>query len=175
MECKIDDCTRRATSRGLCNRHYQRQMKYGNPLAGGPFRQTKIQSREELVATRRAYYQNHKPQHKESKDRWKRTHPDWTRKIQTPGWSERRRMTAPRPCPPVCEVCGRPPGQRRLHFDHDHTTGLFRGWLCSGCNIALGHVQDDPAILRALVLYLESWYKEVHDPTAMESVPVAQP
>lgn len=33
-------CGRVATRRGLCNAHYQRLMKYGDPLAGGVFRDT---------------------------------------------------------------------------------------------------------------------------------------
>ena len=40
------------------------------------------------------------------------------------------------------------------HWDHDHTTGLFRGWLCANCNKALGLVGENPAILDALAKYL---------------------
>lgn len=35
-----------------------------------------------------------------------------------------------------------------------HQTGEFRGWLCSGCNFALGQVNDSPEILEALARYL---------------------
>lgn len=56
-----------------------------------------------------------------------------------------------------CEVCGANPHQdptTRLHVDHDHRTGQFRGVLCQPCNLALGHIQDDPAIATALATYL---------------------
>lgn len=33
-----------------------------------------------------------------------------------------------------CAVCGRPETGKRLALDHDHTTGAFRGLLCSTCN-----------------------------------------
>lgn len=35
-----------------------------------------------------------------------------------------------------CAVCGRVPGlaHPRLAEDHDHRTGLVRGWLCRSCN-----------------------------------------
>jgi hypothetical protein len=54
--------------------------------------------------------------------------------------------------PERCEVCG---AAGRINFDHDHYTGDFRGWLCHGCNVALGYAKDDPLILRALADYLE--------------------
>lgn len=36
-----------------------------------------------------------------------------------------------------CAVCARP--ARTLRLDHDHDTGLVRGWLCTGCNLSEGH------------------------------------
>jgi hypothetical protein len=68
----------------------------------------------------------------------------------------KRELAAGRPRPELCEVCGRPPGKYALHFDHDHNTGRFRGWLCHGCNVALGMVNDDPERLRFLAQYLEA-------------------
>jgi hypothetical protein len=40
----------------------------------------------------------------------------------------------------TCEACGwtAPPGQPRVHLDHDHRTGQFRGLLCGTCNVAAG-------------------------------------
>lgn len=58
------------------------------------------------------------------------------------------------PRPDACEVCGVTP-KKTLHFDHDHATGKFRGWLCHNCNVALGHCRDDRKILMALVDYLK--------------------
>lgn len=59
---------------------------------------------------------------------------------------------AGRPPPKECEACGK---EKRLYFDHDHSTGIFRGWICSKCNLALGHVDDDLETLRGLMTYLE--------------------
>lgn len=57
--------------------------------------------------------------------------------------------------PEVCSIpgCG---STRKISFDHCHATGKFRGWLCDSCNIALGRVHDNPAVLRALADYLEA-------------------
>jgi hypothetical protein len=56
-----------------------------------------------------------------------------------------------------CAVCGtRFPGgnSTNFHVDHCHKTGRVRGLLCRKCNHALGLVDDDPELLRALADYL---------------------
>lgn len=60
-----------------------------------------------------------------------------------------------RPCPDVCECCGRLPGRRALALDHDHVTGTFRGWLCGRCNTALGSLGDTLAAAQNAVRYLQ--------------------
>jgi Recombination endonuclease VII len=71
-------------------------------------------------------------------------------------WKKRRQEAvtkkAGRPRPDVCEICGR---SGPICFDHNHLNGAFRGWLCAGCNAALGMAHDDPELLRKLALYLE--------------------
>jgi hypothetical protein len=54
-----------------------------------------------------------------------------------------------------CQACG---STENLHIDHDHSTGKVRGCLCSNCNLALGHAQDNPDILRKLADYIEASY-----------------
>ena len=54
-----------------------------------------------------------------------------------------------------CAICSEIP-EREFHVDHDHATGVVRGLLCGSCNLALGHLKDDPVRLRAAVQYLEA-------------------
>lgn len=57
-----------------------------------------------------------------------------------------------------CKICGTTdPGGRsdKFHIDHDHATGLVRGLLCAGCNLAIGHLREDPHTARLLAEYLE--------------------
>jgi hypothetical protein len=60
-----------------------------------------------------------------------------------------------------CEICGDPtpsiPTYKTpsLAFDHNHRTGLFRGFLCRPCNAAIGLLKDSPKLLRKAALYLE--------------------
>lgn len=67
----------------------------------------------------------------------------------------------------VCAACGgkemvRPGRSKRaadstpmLNVDHCHRTGKIRGLLCSGCNQALGNLNDDISRIKALLAYLE--------------------
>ena len=57
----------------------------------------------------------------------------------------------------VCAICGRPGGDKRIdkmHVDHCHSTGTVRGLLCTNCNFAIGHFNDDPKILDNAAAYL---------------------
>lgn len=61
-----------------------------------------------------------------------------------------------------CAICGaNVPGKNRgstrpdsFCVDHDHRTGKVRALLCRGCNSGLGHLKDDPALLRRAADYL---------------------
>ena len=45
--------------------------------------------------------------------------------------------------------------------DHDHATGLFRGFLCHQCNRGAGAFKDDIEKLRRLIAYLEDFLKKL--------------
>jgi hypothetical protein len=62
----------------------------------------------------------------------------------------------------VCHICGSSGFvmdasrfNSGLVIDHCHTTGEVRGMLCHNCNRALGLLQDDTALLRQAISYLE--------------------
>jgi hypothetical protein len=52
-----------------------------------------------------------------------------------------------------CPLCHK---EKLLCYDHCHKTGVFRAWLCGTCNRMLGMAYDDPQILRAAAIYLET-------------------
>lgn len=93
--------------------------------------------------------------------------------VMTP--EERARRTKKprptRPMPEVCEICTAPEARKRedrdepqaLSLDHCHHTGIFRGWLCSRCNLALGKFGDSLAGLRRALTYLENAYGVSND------------
>lgn len=77
----------------------------------------------------------------------------------------RIKKTAPRPSPDHrCAICLRNWQEMQGHSirtkhwvcDHDHETGLFRGWLCAKCNLGLGNLADDVQRLQRAIDYLQS-------------------
>lgn len=54
-----------------------------------------------------------------------------------------------------CAICGGKGSGRQLDVDHCHTTNKVRGLLCNNCNRGIGHLKDDPALLRLAATYLE--------------------
>ena len=64
----------------------------------------------------------------------------------------KRRHTRP-PLGVDCPICER--RTSRPVLDHDHSTGLFRGWICNDCNNALGKFCDSVVVLRRAIAYLD--------------------
>ena len=57
----------------------------------------------------------------------------------------------------ICCICSRKGMPVR---DHDHITGKWRDVICAKCNLALGFINDDPAIAIQLAGYLKLWTAE---------------
>jgi len=53
----------------------------------------------------------------------------------------------------ACALCLK---ANRLVVDHDHDTGLIRGWLCISCNGSLGVLGDNAAGLMRALLYVSA-------------------
>ena len=56
----------------------------------------------------------------------------------------------------ICAICGSDTHRgKNWHIDHCHGSKKVRGILCTNCNVALGHAQDDVGRLKAMIAYLE--------------------
>jgi IMP dehydrogenase len=53
-----------------------------------------------------------------------------------------------------CVICGSK--TKNIRLDHNHETGLIRGALCHRCNIGLGVFADNPSLLRAAAVYVDT-------------------
>ena len=52
-----------------------------------------------------------------------------------------------------CHCCGRK--SESLHFDHDHSTKKYRGFLCHFCNTGIGKLGDDIECVTRALRYLQ--------------------
>ena len=62
------------------------------------------------------------------------------------GWApgEHEKSEDLRPFITNCDCCGidDPCAKQGWHADHNHTTGMFRGFLCKPCNDIIGYIED---------------------------------
>jgi hypothetical protein len=107
--------------------------------------------------------QNCKPCSIQRVKEWKDKYPERYLKLYQRTYKQRdrhRRLMQKREIgtPSRCEICGKgfdeAGKQRGAQFDHNHGTGLARGWLCGPCNMGLGSFRDNPALLKAAAKYL---------------------
>jgi hypothetical protein len=80
--------------------------------------------------------------------KWRASDPSRMRKYN-------RQPEPTRPMPEGCECCGRSSTKKALNLDHCHVSGVFRGWLCSQCNTAIGLLGDNLNGAKRAVRYLE--------------------
>ena len=111
----------------------------------------------EQKAYRKAYYEAHKEERRASSRAYYEAHKEETRVRQYKRkygvtLADYNRMYKEQKG--GCKICGRRP-KRRLHVDHDHTTGVVRGLLCSSCNLALGLLSEDSSVVEKVVRYLK--------------------
>jgi hypothetical protein len=67
-----------------------------------------------------------------------------------------------------CAICRTDDsGKRRFHVDHDHSTGIVRGLLCSNCNTGIGLLKDSPSTLRAAIEYIEAAKLQHEEPLCL--------
>ncbi|MDR0665983.1 MAG: endonuclease VII domain-containing protein [Campylobacteraceae bacterium] len=43
----------------------------------------------------------------------------------------------------------------KVVLDHNHKTGLGRGWICDSCNTGIGRFKDEVELLKSAILFLE--------------------
>ena len=103
-----------------------------------------------------SWYKNNKEKAKQHSRNWKLKNPD---RVSNSHRKSNKQPIATRTMPDVCERCEKPETNidsrtgfpRLLALDHCHETGVFRGWLCAGCNMGIGLLGDnEEGLLKAL-------------------------
>lgn len=132
-----------------------------------------LENRERICAERRAYRKQHPdkvratrarlaakltPEKRAAKlDYYRRYHKEHQVRLLARARKRKGKPEPTRPCPTTCECCGRDASasKRRLALDHCHATGVFRGWLCGNCNLAIGLLGDGAEGVSRALEYLK--------------------
>ena len=146
--CTYCDKEKPVHSRGYCRNCYDKQLKASNP-------EYAKRQNENMRAWRQA---NPDKVKQRDKERW-----------QDPAYKEKERIrkwtsvltgygltqeTYDDLVSKGCQLCGAPTAAK-FHLDHCHTTGKFRGLLCSKCNNGLGMFGDSLDGLYKAIEYLK--------------------
>ena len=152
-KCSIDGCDNDHSAKGLCKNHYEVQRRD----AGGTYKCNQCGVMFEAQKKR----SGHTFCSRTCKQGWHNAQPEHKALVLERYYVRRYGMTkteADALKAGGCDICGRTEVSGRwdnnMHIDHDHETGKVRGVLCHGCNVGLGHFDDDPALLQRAVDYL---------------------
>jgi hypothetical protein len=151
--CSVSGCNKLSICKGMCRKHYTRFRKYGDtstvkigkPPLGSRIYKATVGSKEYYSEI---YTSNKLKMSYESSLRYLK------KRISEFGLTMTQYEELQKQ---GCIVCGTKDGgyKHRLHLDHDHTTGKFRGMLCGNCNTALGLLNDDYERIIKLSKYLK--------------------
>jgi hypothetical protein len=167
---QIKDASEYYPRRGSCKVCYNEQA-----------RSNYVADKEKVQATHKRYYELHKKEILHRTQKYSRQHRDKVRVYTASSAAKHRFKNALKsaaygatkrgysPCDATekeinaaftgkCYVCGilESECKCRLHMDHCHKTGKFRGWLCHSCNYALGYAGDSKELLQRLIDYLDA-------------------
>lgn len=169
-ECKITDCQGNADVAGMCDMHYKRWYRYGDPehqprrYGIDPDATHKVCSKcaRELPVSafnkrtkRPGHYVSHCKECR-APSREKMLHKAVSHYgitgVEYLEMLDRQGGTCA-----ICKIATTSgPSGVRLSVDHDHSTGAVRGLLCFSCNAALGMFRDDVTRLQAAIEYLRA-------------------
>jgi superfamily II DNA helicase RecQ len=126
------------------------------------------ENREELLARMRSHYAENKQKFRtrgieyyaKNKEKCLTRHKGYSLRQQ--GLSEeeiQKALNAWKIFDGVCQACGRSECSEGKKFrwatEHDHVYLKFRGIVGTECNLAIGHLHDDPKRARNIAEYLE--------------------
>ena len=112
---------------------------------------TKKKNKEWLQENREYKLKKSRAHYRENKDYWKDTKLRYHYGIGFDRYSQMLEDQGG-----VCAICGGlDKSGKDLAVDHNHSSGVVRGLLCSACNTAIGSACEDIQILEKMIAYLK--------------------
>jgi hypothetical protein len=166
LQCQVDECTRRKWARDYCPTHYRRWSRWGDPdvVHRKPPQKTCTIGDCDLPHMAQGLCNPHyQRQYRASNPRPEDDHRQYSRRwiLKQYGMTGEDFANLVRKQHNRCAVCKSASPGHNGHkntswcVDHDHVTGQVRGLLCRRCNVALGLLNDDPAVVRAAARYIQ--------------------
>ncbi len=142
-------------SRADAKRRGEKRFFLGTPCPSGHVCERFVTGK--CVECDRIYREGNREKRRDALRLWKGKNKEKIRQYRSPEGDRKRKirrneLRAGRPRSSKCEACG---NKGKVVYDHCHKSGAFRGWICHGCNIAIGFSADSPKRLRMMARYLE--------------------
>ena len=146
---------RKVLAKGLCRSCYEKNLKKNNPEFAERQR-TNARNWAEKNKDRLEKYRKQRNTDPQCKERDKQTHKRnyLSRKYGMSNECVEKLKQAQQNKCPICERLLT--DVKKIHIDHNHTTGYVRGILCSKCNNGLGFFNDDIQLFTKVLSYLQS-------------------
>ena len=94
----------------------------------------------------REHYAKHSSYYKNKAAKWKQSRAGISNRLKRRGVVDSDNAAFIVSTATACDICRRHAADVVMCADHDHSTGEFRGSLCSRCNRGLGLFRDDVGI-----------------------------
>lgn len=148
--CSTPECGKKVRARGFCVACYYRKLRRGDLTAGSQTRRWRhrISNVDEVARTGDCAHCGHVKVTRRSEKLWRCSIESNAR---SKDYKRAYRQSKKEQLLDHCEICNT---KDNLCWDHNHTTGLFRGTLCGKCNTAVGIFSDDPQICINAANYL---------------------
>lgn len=162
---KIKTCTKCGVSKPTSD--YWNRKNICKQCLKSYFKKRYIKNRNEILEQHKKWYAKNKSQHVKKTNEWRRKNRFKHALISSRAIAKKSGHV---PCTSnyieienaftgKCEICGVSENKlkQRLHLDHDHKTGAFKGWLCGQCNVMLGMSGDSELILLRAISYIRKF------------------
>jgi hypothetical protein len=153
--CSSPDCGKPLRARGFCVACYYRFLRRGDLISGTQTKRFRHRLTEVNETERLAVCAECGPVKIRKKGQTVRNLTRWRCAVdanhRSKLYKQAYRASKRAQMSDRCDVCG---SAEDLCWDHDHTTGLFRGTLCDKCNLALGLLEDSADRCLSMAKYL---------------------